>query len=163
MVHKPNFHSCAALCWVLESGWEVLINGQKRGVPPKHRFNSKFRCGSTDFPSLSLLFRNAAQPDALKDIPIGAFPQYPHCPRSPSPSVRLIVSDFQCVPYSTFPSETASYHEVKQDATTYQAAKRCLVGPNAPFAGWVVSGEEWESFNFRGDLRSEAQHNQSRT
>jgi len=32
-----------AFCWVAECGWEVLINGQKRGVSPKHRFNSKFR------------------------------------------------------------------------------------------------------------------------
>ena len=37
-----NFHACAALCWVSERGWEVLINGQKRGLSPKHRFNSKF-------------------------------------------------------------------------------------------------------------------------
>lgn len=157
------FHSCAALCWVSETGWEVLINGQKRGVPPKHRFNSKFRCGPTVIPFLSLSFRNAAQPDALKDIVIGAFPHHPHHPWPPSASVCLLVSFFLFVPYSTFPSESASYHEVKQAVTTYQAAKRCLLGPNAPFAGWVISGEEWESFNARGDLRSEAQHNQSRT
>ena len=57
--------------------------------------------------------------------------------------------------HSTFHRESASYHEVKQTATTYQAAKRCLIGPNAPFAGWVVSGEEWESFDAHGELRSE--------
>ena len=57
--------------------------------------------------------------------------------------------------YSTFHRESASYHEVKQTATTYQAAKRCLIGPNAPFAGWVVSGEEWESFDAHGELWSE--------
>ena len=51
--------------------------------------------------------------------------------------------------------ESASYYEVKQAATTYQDAKRCLIGPNAPFAGWVVSGEEWESFDAHGELRSE--------
>ncbi|KAF8495174.1 hypothetical protein F5888DRAFT_1712710 [Russula emetica] len=51
--------------------------------------------------------------------------------------------------------ESASYHEAKQAATTYQAAKQCLIGPNAPFAGWVVSGEEWESFDAHGELRSE--------
>ncbi len=35
----------AALCWIAESGkpHEVLINGLKRGVPPKHRSNPKFR------------------------------------------------------------------------------------------------------------------------
>ena len=64
---------------------------------------------------------------------------------------------FSVYPYSTFHRESASYHEVKQAATAYQAAKRCLLSPGAPFAGWVVSGEEWESFDARGDLRSEAQ------
>lgn len=67
---------------------------------------------------------------------------------------------------SSFHRESTSYHEAKQAATAYQAAKRCLIGPNAPFAGWVVSGEEWESFNAHGELRSDAptrQHSQSRT
>lgn len=52
----------------------------------------------------------------------------------------------------SFHRENASYHEAKQAATTYQAAKRCLIGPNAPFAGWVVSGEEWESFDAHGEI-----------
>ena len=135
----------------------MLINGQRRGVPPKHRFNSKFRCGPTDFPSLSLLFRNAAQPHALKDLLIGAFPHHPQLYWTSSASVCLLVSCFTVYPYSTFRRESDSYHQVKQAATTYQTAKRCLLGPGAPFAGWVVSGEEWESFDARGDLRSEAQ------
>jgi hypothetical protein len=62
--------------------------------------------------------------------------------------------------HPSFHRESASYHEAKQAATTYQAAKRCLIGPNAPFAGWVVSGEEWESFDVHGELRSEAQARQ---
>ncbi|THH21038.1 hypothetical protein EW146_g439 [Bondarzewia mesenterica] len=34
-----------ALCWIADTGKlpEVLINGLRRGVPPKHRFNDKFR------------------------------------------------------------------------------------------------------------------------
>jgi hypothetical protein len=56
------------------------------------------------------------------------------------------------VPYSTFQRESTSYYEVKQTATTYQAAKQSLMGPGAPFAGWIVSGEEWESFDARGNL-----------
>ena len=64
--------------------------------------------------------------------------------------------------------ESTSYHEAKQAANAYQAAKRCLLGPNAPFAGWVISGEEWESFDVHGELRNETQtgqpeHDQSRT
>ncbi len=65
-----------------------------------------------------------------------------------------------CMDSTSFHRERASYHEAKQAATTYQAAKRCLIGPNAPFAGWVVSGEEWESFDVHGELRSEAQTKQ---
>lgn len=75
--------------------------------------------------------------------------------------VPLCVSLFSVLyPYSTFHRENASYYEVKQAATIYQAAKRCLLGPNAPFSGWVVSGEEWESFDARGELRNESQTGQ---
>jgi tRNA-specific adenosine deaminase 1 len=51
-------------------------------------------------------------------------------------------------------SENASYHGAKQSVTTYQAAKRSLLGPGAPFASWVVSGEEWESFDAHGDVQA---------
>ena len=38
------FHSHTALCWVAGGAeWEVLINGIKRGVSPKHRPKAKFR------------------------------------------------------------------------------------------------------------------------
>jgi hypothetical protein len=47
---------CAALCWVADGGWEVLINGQKRGVSPKHRLNAKFRCGLIFCPVLYCLW-----------------------------------------------------------------------------------------------------------
>jgi len=53
------------------------------------------------------------------------------------------------------PPENVSYHQVKQAATTYQVAKRSLLGPAAPFAGWVISGEEWESFDACGNLPSD--------
>ncbi|KAH9991441.1 hypothetical protein BJV77DRAFT_1060715 [Russula vinacea] len=102
-----------------ECGWEVLINGQRRGISPKHRFNSKFRPMLSKISLLGLLYTTLS----TLGFPV--------------------------------PLESASYHEVKQTATTYQAAKRCLIGPNAPFAGWVVSGEEWESFDAHGELRSE--------
>lgn len=48
-------------------------------------------------------------------------------------------------------SEVVTYHAAKKAATTYQAAKQSLIGPGAPFAGWVVSGEEWESFDTLGE------------
>ncbi|KAH9983470.1 adenosine deaminase/editase [Russula compacta] len=110
-----------AVCWVAGSGYEVLINGQKRGVPPKHRFSSKFR------PMLSKT--------SLFDL---------------SRSTLSILGH-------QVPLESATYYEVKQAATTYQAAKRLLLAPGAPFAGWVVSGEEWESFDTRGALSGDVE------
>jgi len=139
---------------VADSQWEALINGQKRGVSPKHRFNSKFRCGpcalfvsvftisnhhtarySQRFPYLSL------------PAPLSAF-LVTWCP-SVSACLRL-----HNTPLS-FHRESISYHKVKQTATTYQAAKQSLLGPSAPFAGWIVSGEEWESFDAHGELPSD--------
>ncbi|KZT72685.1 hypothetical protein DAEQUDRAFT_664117 [Daedalea quercina L-15889] len=39
-----------------------------------------------------------------------------------------------------------TYHENKQTATDYQAAKEALEGSSGPFAGWIRSGQEWDSF-----------------
>ena len=67
--------------------------------------------------------------------------------------VRLFT--FFIILHSAFHRESISYHKVKQTATTYQAAKQSLLGPSAPFAGWIVSGEEWESFDAHGELPSD--------
>jgi hypothetical protein len=120
-------------------------------------------------PAVSSLSINAAhwQSIALKGVPNGTFP---HCPQSSWPHgvyVGLLVFAFFTIWTSSHHSdhffllhrESASYHEAKQAATTYQAAKRCLIGPNAPFAGWVVSGEEWESFDVHGELRKRSPPN----
>jgi len=64
--------------------------------------------------------------------------------------VRLFT--FFIMLHSAFHRENISYHKVKQTATTYQAAKQSLLGPSAPFASWIVSGEEWESFDAHGEL-----------
>ena len=57
-----------------------------------------------------------------------------------------------------FHSESASesYYGAKQAAGAYQATKRSLLGQGAPFESWVVSGEEWESFDTRGNLQATA-------
>ncbi|KAH9049265.1 hypothetical protein EDB83DRAFT_2226844, partial [Lactarius deliciosus] len=115
MVSATSTTSNDALCWVADCGWEVLINGQKRGVPPKHRLNPKFR------PMLSKL--------ALFELSRTTLSVLGHA----------------------MPPEGASYHAAKQTANTYQVAKRSLLSPGAPFAGWVVSGEEWESFDTHGE------------
>ena len=50
-----------------------------------------------------------------------------------------------------FLREGTSYHAAKKAANTYQVAKQSLLGQGAPFAGWVVSGEEWELFDTHGE------------
>jgi tRNA-specific adenosine deaminase 1 len=56
-------------------------------------------------------------------------------------------------------SASESYYGAKQAAGAYQAAKRSLLSQGAPFEGWVVSGEEWESFDARGDSQATARRN----
>ena len=46
-----------------------------------------------------------------------------------------------------------SYHEAKKSASDeYQKNKLALRGSGAPFAGWLVSGDTWESFDAFGVL-----------
>jgi hypothetical protein len=106
-------------------------------------------------PVFSVL-KSAEQSNAFKGFTNETFPHYPKRSWSHGVSVGLLDSLIHCTD-SPHPShrESTSYHEAKQAATTYQAAKRRLIGPNAPFAGWVVSGEEWESFDVHGNLRSD--------
>ncbi|EIN10316.1 hypothetical protein PUNSTDRAFT_132408 [Punctularia strigosozonata HHB-11173 SS5] len=113
-----------SLCWVADSphGREVLINGMRRGVPPKHRFKPKFR------PMLSK---------------IAMFDLYQHA----SPSLRRLPSD-RPQPHPTF---HRTYRDAKDACVTYQAAKAMLRGPAGPFAGWVVSGKEWDRFGPDGE------------
>ncbi|KAI0260953.1 adenosine deaminase/editase [Gloeopeniophorella convolvens] len=108
-----------ALCWVADSGWEVLINGQKRGVPPKHRLNPKFR------PILSKI--------ALLSLS------------------RATLSSLGR------PLPPSSYYDLKQAATAYQAAKRVLLKPGAPFSGWIISGRMWEAFDSLGKVPSDVE------
>ncbi|KAI0253144.1 adenosine deaminase/editase [Lactifluus subvellereus] len=125
-----------ALCWVADSGWEVLINGQKRGVSPKHRINNKFRCGLILFCPVLYHFWMLYRPMLSKIVLF---------------ELSLYTLNILGHP---MPLESVSYHKAKQAAMTYQAAKRSLFGPGAPFASWIVSGEEWESFDTHGNLEA---------
>lgn len=50
-----------SLCWIADSSQpkEVLINGLRRGVPPKHRYKEKYRVGrySPRYPSSTFTFK----------------------------------------------------------------------------------------------------------
>jgi tRNA-specific adenosine deaminase 1 len=45
-----------------------------------------------------------------------------------------------------------TYFQVKQTASDFQLAKHALMGEGRPFAGWLRSGKEWESFDVDGEL-----------
>jgi hypothetical protein len=94
---------------------------------------------------------DAVQANALKDCLVAACSQYSRRSWSPDAPVCLHLYVFY-VTVLILLSEGNSYHGAKQSAATYQAAKRSLLGPGAPFASWVISGEEWESFDAHGDF-----------
>ncbi|KII95943.1 hypothetical protein PLICRDRAFT_34893 [Plicaturopsis crispa FD-325 SS-3] len=108
-----------SLCWIADSAsrYEVVINGWKRGVSPKHRHKEKFWPQSSKIRMFNLY-----------DVTMTLLGMQPHA------------------------SATATYRQAKDSAQAYQAAKRTLIGENRPFAGWVKSGLQWESFNISGDL-----------
>lgn len=48
-----------------------------------------------------------------------------------------------------------TYHDAKAlSDPDFQVARTALKGPSGPFAGWVVSGREWESFDVEGKVSS---------
>ena len=49
-------------------------------------------------------------------------------------------------------SKSSTYCAVKQSVVLYQHTKRALLGPSAPFAGWICSGRQWEGFDCQGAL-----------
>lgn len=45
-----------------------------------------------------------------------------------------------------------TYYQAKRSCALFAAARVALKGPEGPFAGWVFSGEQWESFNSEGEV-----------
>ena len=43
-----------------------------------------------------------------------------------------------------------TYFQAKNVDNRHQAAREALKGPVGSFAGWIVSGSQWESFNLEG-------------
>ncbi|KAH0839614.1 tRNA-specific adenosine deaminase [Lanmaoa asiatica] len=109
-----------SLCWIADSSFphEILINGLKRGVPPKHRFKVMFR------PQLS----KSSMFKLYCDI------------------VVLLRDGGQSSGQPPYPTKTCTYFKVKQSISHYQAAKARLIGEGCTFVGWVTSGIHWENF-----------------
>jgi tRNA-specific adenosine deaminase 1 len=42
-----------------------------------------------------------------------------------------------------------TYHQLKQEAKEYQAAKKAVQGQGKVFSGWVKSGSQFELFALR--------------
>ncbi|KAG9317157.1 adenosine deaminase/editase [Chiua virens] len=109
-----------SLCWIADSSMphEILINGLKRGVPPKHRSKAMFR------PQLSK---------------VSMFKLY-------CETVLLLRGVGQSSGHPPYPTKSCTYFQVKKSIVHYQAAKKRLLGEGCTFAGWVTSGIRWESF-----------------
>ncbi|KAF9535065.1 hypothetical protein CPB83DRAFT_843412 [Crepidotus variabilis] len=105
-----------AIFWLSESevaSHQVVINGLKRGVAPKHRFRDKSRPLICRL-SMAQLLIQLKKPEFTKGV---------HQP---------------------------TYQELKDLAKDYQTARMSLLGPNGPFAGWVLSNAEWQTFAILG-------------
>lgn len=67
---------------------------------------------------------------------------------------RLSQFDHNLIMKSSRSSTT--YHEAKAASSAgYQAARSALKGPGGSFAGWIVSGRPWESFDLDGKVVTE--------
>ncbi|KAI5124777.1 hypothetical protein M0805_005411 [Coniferiporia weirii] len=66
--------------------------------------------------------------------------------------LRLHLETVRALGTHAEPRPDETYYDVKQSDTAYCAARSALKGPGGPFAGWVVSGEPWESFDAEGNI-----------
>ncbi|KAL5527549.1 hypothetical protein ACEPAG_6350 [Sanghuangporus baumii] len=64
---------------------------------------------------------------------------------------RLYEETSRILNIPTYPPGT-TYHDVKQSNSQFQIARSALKGPAGPFAGWLVSGKKWESFDAEGGI-----------
>ena len=48
-------------------------------------------------------------------------------------------------------SNVETYLQLKLLASSYQIAKKKLMGDAGPFVGWLVSGSQWQGFNQNGE------------
>jgi tRNA-specific adenosine deaminase 1 len=152
----------SALCWLADSShpYDVLISGLKRGVPPKHRHNPRFRSvskvkikikpQSTDNWSIPrprcskiCLFQLYRHTLSILRLPLEPWVNYQ------DPFLIRAYALMLCIRFRN----TATYFECKQSISEYQAAKQALMGETGPFSGWIKSGKQWESFSVDEDCQ----------
>ncbi|KAJ7688374.1 adenosine deaminase/editase [Mycena rosella] len=138
----PFFHSRSAtpraggscnesLWWIADSSKpaEVLINGYKRGVAPRHRHRDRSRPQACRKSALQLYH------ETLRLTALPPEPYVVQSHKSPPPFTLATSSD------------SATYFAVKHSMAEYQAAKQALMGGlDGPFRGWI-RGPAQQDFN----------------
>ncbi|THU84157.1 hypothetical protein K435DRAFT_843797 [Dendrothele bispora CBS 962.96] len=158
-----------SLCWFADASglaFEVLINGYRRGVSPKHRLRDKslpLLCKLSMFKLFNRV--ESAIASHVAGMPVdnceriastAIYPPKDVVDTSPPnqtvfaiPSLLMPPLIVACPETSRDSESTTSgptYFKTKQSSLEYQNIKNLLTGANAPFVGWVKSGEKWETF-----------------
>ncbi|THU86121.1 hypothetical protein K435DRAFT_783003, partial [Dendrothele bispora CBS 962.96] len=158
-----------SLCWFADASglaFEVLINGYRRGVSPKHRIRDKSLPLLCKLSMFKLFIRvQSAIASRVARTPVdnceriastAVYPPKDVVDTSPPnqtvfaiPSLSMPPLVVACPKTSRDSESTTSgstYFETKQSILEYQNLKNLLTGANGPFVGWVKSGEKWETF-----------------
>ena len=148
----------SALCWTADSQpFEILINGLKRGVSPKHRYREKARYHYNDIvPFLGLVSLNCSscRPRVSRIALLHSFNLILVAQKKTS--LRLVIYQNNNLTRTyrllvLHGSNVETYLQLKLLASSYQIAKKKLMGDAGPFVGWLVSGSQWQGFNQNGE------------
>ncbi|KAF5322436.1 hypothetical protein D9619_001060 [Psilocybe cf. subviscida] len=120
-----------SLCWIAEctpaSTPEILINGLKRGVSPKHRYRDKSR-PLVSRVSFFKLFLQLSEQETGAD-------------------------GFMSASLDLDAASGITYLAIKRASAEYQAARLKLMGEEGPFSGWLATGAEWQKFDSSGEVK----------
>ena len=145
-----------ALCWTADSHlFEILINGLKRGVSPKHRYREKARYTLKYLP-LSVIYslgslNCSSRPRVSRIALLHSFNLILVAQKKPLKLVRYESNNPTPTNVLLLGSNTETYLQLKLLASNYKIAKEKLIGDGGPFVGWLVSGSQWQGFNRNGE------------
>jgi tRNA-specific adenosine deaminase 1 len=144
-----------ALCWIANSSsrYEILIHGLRRGVGDKQRLKPHLRLVTVARLEQALTFHVTNRPLVSK-LALFALYKSTLIHLNLPPMQYVYRHPFNAVFEHGISRSDATYHSVKHAATAYQIAKSILTSPHGPFAGWIVSGKQWEAFTADGVVTS---------